>query len=330
MIKKNLNHIISGVLALAIAGLYVLHFTGTDKANEDKTDASSVKTNIDKDASIAYLNIDTLLQEYDMYHEFRNQLEAKTRRLESDLTSRKNALERQVYDYQDKAQKGLLLRSQMQEIEQKLAKEQNDLMVLQQQMSIELAEEEQVLMRQILYSVMEYLKEYNADKGFEYKDQTELSVELQTEKVYLMINFEAKKAVLTSSKSITENFSTKILKYKDSREEIFQIIFEELGLTHKCSCNCGCKEHRKEVKSEVDLVEEKFDEFINNVKVVSNELIEDVTENVKGISKRFIKNVKETDPTEAKDDIKKSIQEAKEKLTIYGKVLKRKIDKLKK
>lgn len=166
--KKNIHYIISGVLTVAIAVLYVLYFMDSDKPQKSESNIHNDKGEIHAAVNIAYLNIDTVIQEYDMYYKFKEQLEAKTKHLESELNSKTRAWEREAADFQDKAQKGLLLRSEMQEIQQKLAMEQQNLYQLGNEMSLELAEEEQVMNRQLIYSIMEFLKQYNKQYGYKY------------------------------------------------------------------------------------------------------------------------------------------------------------------
>ena len=66
-------------------------------------------------------------------------------------------------DYQDKIQKGLVTRSQAQSIEENLNKKQQSFMQHRDQVMSELAEEEQVMLNRIHYSITEYLKEFNSD-----------------------------------------------------------------------------------------------------------------------------------------------------------------------
>ena len=164
---KSVNYIINGVLAVAIGILYFLHFSsGKTPTYQKSTTESAQRAGFQ--SGVVYLNIDTVLTEYDMYYDLKSQFEAKGKKLEAELNARSKAWEREATDFQDKVNKGLLLRSQAQEMQQKLAAEQQNLINLRDQMTYDLAEQEQVMNRQIINSIMEYLKEYNKQYKYQY------------------------------------------------------------------------------------------------------------------------------------------------------------------
>ena len=72
-------------------------------------------------------------------------------------------------EYQEKSQKGLLLRSEAAKIEQQLGADQQNLMRLSESMQGQLAEESQVVNRKLLNNIVDYLKEYN--KNGKYQSQ---------------------------------------------------------------------------------------------------------------------------------------------------------------
>lgn len=112
---------------------------------------------------LAYINLDSLVSHYDMYLDLRGAYEEKAKKADNDLTARGRSLERDIQDYQDKVQKGLITRSQAQTIEEGLNSKQQSFMQHRERVVGELAEEEQVLLNQIQYSIVEYLKEFNSD-----------------------------------------------------------------------------------------------------------------------------------------------------------------------
>ena len=167
MKMKSVNYIISGVLAVAIGILYFLHFSSGNSSTQ-QNGARKAIPEVGFQSGVVYLNIDTVLMEYDMYYDFKSQLEEQGKKLESELNAKSRAWERDATDFQDKVNKGLLLRSQAQELQQRLAAEQQNLLALRDQMTYDLAEQEQVMNRQIINSIMEYLKEYNEEYQYQY------------------------------------------------------------------------------------------------------------------------------------------------------------------
>ena len=116
--------------------------------------------------SIVYVDIDSLVTNYLMTIDLAGELEEKGRRLETDLTSRERRFQENVRDFENRATRGLETRARLAEMEQQLAIEQQNLMRLSDNYRMEMAEEHAVMQRQILQAIMDFLKEYNRDKGY--------------------------------------------------------------------------------------------------------------------------------------------------------------------
>lgn len=145
------------VLAVAIIVLYVLHFTGAEKAPvQASTETASVS--VMPGNEIVYVNIDTVLANYDLYYEIQTNLQSKLKTSEARLMSKQEDYRKKVEDYQYKVQRGLVTTSDRKEIEQSLMQEEQSLMQLQNQLQMQLAEEEQVAQRKVIYSIMDYLE----------------------------------------------------------------------------------------------------------------------------------------------------------------------------
>lgn len=166
---KKLSLIVNIIIALAVAALYVLYFTGNPKnTNIKKTNADNKVYNDDFTKSIYYINFDTVLAGYDMYVDLQDQLEKKAKTSEADLTNKGQKFQRDVADYQNKMQKGLLLRSEAQEIEQQLAATEQDLMRQQENKRLELAQEQAIINRKVLDSIMKYLDKIQPEYNYHF------------------------------------------------------------------------------------------------------------------------------------------------------------------
>lgn len=155
------------IIAVAVAALYVLHFTSGSKSAKIVTSSQNTTgTFLSGEMSIAWVNIDTILNNYDMYFDMRKELEESGRKLEAELNSRSKSFEKEAIDFQDKVQKGLVTRSQAQQMQQDLAGKEQELYRLRDELRLQLAEEEQVKLRQIQHSITQYLEGYNKDKGY--------------------------------------------------------------------------------------------------------------------------------------------------------------------
>ncbi|GHT13010.1 hypothetical protein AGMMS4956_08480 [Bacteroidia bacterium] len=117
-------------------------------------------------SDIVYVNLDSLVRGYDMYFDLQKEFEAKAKSKDADFSARRSKLEREVRDFQEKYEKGLITRSQAQQLQEGLQRKEQDIIQLGQQLQSELAEEEAVMLRQIQDNIRKYILEYNADKGY--------------------------------------------------------------------------------------------------------------------------------------------------------------------
>lgn len=163
---KKLQIIVASILALAIAGLYILFFTGTGNNGESgiiATDIAPVEDN-----QIFYVQIDTVLANYDMAIDMADELEKNVQSSDAEFSSQQNAYEKEVTDYQDRYNRGLLTRSEASNIEQELYTKQQELLALQQSLSEELSEQQAVMNRQLIDAIMQYLDKHSQEYNYRY------------------------------------------------------------------------------------------------------------------------------------------------------------------
>ncbi len=162
---KKLNVALYAVLFLAVIGLYLLHFTSGKKANSN----DSAGNNAGSTASgMAYVNIDSVIFKFDMFTDRREELLAKSKSAEAELTSKGTQFEKGARDYQDKVNKGLITRATAAQIEQSLTQQQQELVTLRDQLQSNLMEEEQVMNRQIIEYITKFLEANKAEYNYQY------------------------------------------------------------------------------------------------------------------------------------------------------------------
>ncbi len=164
---KKLTIILNAVLFAAVVVLYVLYFV-KPKAAEQNSSSLSLKTSDSLNYSIAFVEFDSILANYDMFIDLQRELLDKQGKSEAELNSKSKAWEKGAADYQDKASKGLITRSKAMEIEGELYQQQQNLLKLRDDMTLELAEEKQVMDRQVMYSILEFLEEFNKEYNYQY------------------------------------------------------------------------------------------------------------------------------------------------------------------
>jgi outer membrane protein len=150
---------------MAIVVLYVIVFAGKGHKSIAPgiavAEGSSAVT-----GSVVYVNLDSLVHGYDMYFDLQKEFEAAAKKKDGDFTARSRKFENDAKDFQDKVTKGLVTRSQAQQMQEGLERRQQELLQLRQQLQAELAEEEAVMLRRIQDNIQTYILEYNKDKGY--------------------------------------------------------------------------------------------------------------------------------------------------------------------
>ncbi len=156
---KHLPLILSTVLLVAVGVLYYLHFS----ANRSKTSTSAdVAVG---DLTIAYINSDSVLTNYDFLKDNKVVLESKTRQMDSDYRNRAQSLQNEITAYQ-RNQANLTI-GQARALEEDLAKKQQNLQLYQQSLGQELMNEESKLNKELYDRITAFLKKYSQENGLQ-------------------------------------------------------------------------------------------------------------------------------------------------------------------
>lgn len=162
---KNLSLIVNIVLAVGLGLMFVLHFTLRSKVKEMESQPMAMTAGA---GSVVYVNMDSLYTQYNEYVDLKASMEEKQSKMAAELNSKKSSLERSAAEFQDKMQKGLMLRSEAEKVQQQLMQQEQQLMRLNESMQGQLAEESQVLNRKLYNNIVEYLKEFNKSGKYNY------------------------------------------------------------------------------------------------------------------------------------------------------------------
>ena len=103
-----------------------------------------------------------------MYIDKRDEFVEEQTNSQSELQSRSRQLQKEFNELREKLNKGMITRAKAQMMQRNLGEKEQKLRQLRQNMSSELAEKEQVIYRQVLNSVMEYLDEYAEKHDYHY------------------------------------------------------------------------------------------------------------------------------------------------------------------
>lgn len=155
---KKFSVVLNVVLVVAVAVLFVLFFSN-NKSN--KSEAVASETSAAQKGDIVYIQIDSLINNYDMFNDLRSELESKATKIQNDLNKKSRAFENDAKDFEEKLNKGLLTRSQAESMQASLLQRQQELQNYTQQKQMEMAEEETVMVNKVMDSIKTYVKKYN-------------------------------------------------------------------------------------------------------------------------------------------------------------------------
>ena len=136
----------------------------TKQAETDNVEKCNVKVEEGCRLPIAVINVDSLLQSYDLNLEESDRLMRKGEDMRLDLNQRANSLQNEMIDFQKKLENQAFLSRERAEAEQRrLVKKEQDLNVLAQEKEQELMLEQQQLSVRLLDSVNSVVRTLNAD-----------------------------------------------------------------------------------------------------------------------------------------------------------------------
>lgn len=160
---KRLKNLLNGVVAL----FTVLLFAQCAGKAETNTAVESNDAKGSLQMKIAYVEIDTLLTQYNYWNDLNEVMMKKGEDVRATLNQKARELENEVQEFQRKIQNNAFMsRERAEQENNRLMKKQMDLQELQNKLGQELATEEQKNALQLRDSINSFLQEYNKDKGY--------------------------------------------------------------------------------------------------------------------------------------------------------------------
>jgi len=165
---KNVSLVLNGFLLIAVAILFVLHFSKPKNNSALETEEGVAQEHIQQDGNmaIAYVYIDSLLTHFKMAQDMSEQLMSRKQNLEKELEAKGKTLEKDIADFQYNVQKGLITSWDAAEQEKRLGEQQQVFLNLQNDMQNRLLTEEQDANLKVHNAVIDAVEEYNKTKGY--------------------------------------------------------------------------------------------------------------------------------------------------------------------
>lgn len=165
---KNINYVINGVLAVAVVILFVMQFTGKKESSVTRTFTNGEDATAAGVLPIAYVNVDSLLQNYNYSKDLNEIILKKQENSRANITQKARTLQSEMQDFQRKVENNAFLtRERAEQEQQRLLNKQQELQNLDNQLAQELMQEQQKLNEQLRDTVVAQLKAFNQDKGFQ-------------------------------------------------------------------------------------------------------------------------------------------------------------------
>lgn len=160
---KIVNCVMGGLTALAVA---VLFSQCAGHADKQAVNASTQAENL-QGMKIAYVEIDTLLAKYNFCIDINEEMIKKSENVRLTLNQKAKELDEQKQEFQTKYQNNAYLSQERAQQEyNRIAKLEQDLQNLSNQLQSELLQENEKNSLQLRDSINAFLKEYNKTKGY--------------------------------------------------------------------------------------------------------------------------------------------------------------------
>ncbi len=157
--------IVSVVLGVAVALLYLLHFMGNKSSMNQKGNNNSESS---KSVSIAYVKMDSVLFTYELAKKLTANLQVNQESFKKEYSAKRIKFEKEAAAFQEKVQRGGFLTEERAKLEQeRLVGQQQEIERLDYELTQKLNEMQSQINQQIIDSISSFLKSYNADKKYD-------------------------------------------------------------------------------------------------------------------------------------------------------------------
>ena len=166
--KNSYSYVINGVLAVAVIALFILHFTS--KNGQGSSIGKDLKFTNDSSITlpVAYVNVDSLLQNYNFAKDLNESLMRKEENSRAALNQKEREFNVAAQEFQRKVQNNAFLsQDRAQQEQQRILKMQEDYQTTAQRLTQEFALEQQKLNLQLNDTIKIQLADFNATKGYQ-------------------------------------------------------------------------------------------------------------------------------------------------------------------
>ncbi len=167
--RKNASLLINAIMAIAIVILFVLVLNQKPNTSTPQIIVKSGTETLTKGKlPIAYVNIDSLLLNYQFAKEANVSLVKKQESSRSIVSTKASLLQKEMAEFQKKLENNAFLSRERAEQEQiRLQKKQQELQQLDAKLSQQLGQEQQKMSEELRDTINKFMKEYNKNSKYE-------------------------------------------------------------------------------------------------------------------------------------------------------------------
>ena len=162
---KNGILILNAVLLVLVAVLFYLHFSSNDKRSVKKSETKTAQ-NTTPDFKIAYFEMDSLESSFEMVKDVKSELGKKEESINGELERLERTYRNKAAQYQSQAQTMTQVQSEM--ATRDMMQLQQNMQSRKQQLDQEYQDFYMRKMKDVKTRIEDYLKQYNAQKGYTY------------------------------------------------------------------------------------------------------------------------------------------------------------------
>ncbi len=164
---KQINLISNLILAIALIVLYVLFLNKDGKTSSSNVVNQNDSGRVETKLPIAYINLDSLLLDYNYSKDLNEQLLRKRENSQASYNQKARQFEQEAAEFQRKYENNAFLSQQrLQSEQQRLLQKQQELQQLDESLSQQLAVEMQKMNEQLRDTIYSFLKVYNQDRNY--------------------------------------------------------------------------------------------------------------------------------------------------------------------
>jgi outer membrane protein len=169
-----LSLVLNGILIVAVAVLFYLHFTQPAKdthvsitKTEDTASIASIEMPpVPNTRKIVFFNYDSLTENYEFFKKIQKDMEAKARNIENELMKKEQKLQEDFEFYQRNA--GAMTEQHRENKERELTNAQQELLALKENRTQQFAKQRDELNRQLMDKLYGYFEKISKENNFDY------------------------------------------------------------------------------------------------------------------------------------------------------------------